>query len=172
MEIHPPGTKLSPNGLPQFTLENRNDDGGPLYGKDPYLDFTAPADGEFLVRLADTRGRGGRDFAYRLTIAPPRPDFTVFLNPANPNVPRGSRVPVTVTAFRHDGFDGPIHVKLTGLPPGVESSSGVILPGHTSVAITVSASEDASAATSPFSVIAEAKVSAAGTAGTAAPARP
>lgn len=159
VEIHPPGTKLSPNGLPLFTLENRNDDGGPLYGKDPYLDFTAPSDGEFIVRLTDTRGRGGRDFAYRLTIASPRPDFTVFLNPANPNVPRGSRVPVTVTAFRHDGFDGPIHVKLTGLPPGVESSSGVILPGHTSVAITVSASEDAAAATSPFSVIAEANVS-------------
>jgi hypothetical protein len=160
VEIHPPGTKLSPNGLPLFTLTNRNDDGGPLYGKDPYLDFTAPADGEYVVRLADTRGRGGRDFAYRLTIAPPRPDFTVFLNPTNPNVPRGSRVPVTVTAFRHDGFDGPIHVKLTGLPSGVEASPGVILPGHTNVAITVSASEDAAAATSPFSVIAEGRIDA------------
>jgi hypothetical protein len=160
VEIHPPGTKLSPNGLPLFTLTNRNDDGGPLYGKDPYLDFTAPADGEYLVRLADTRARGGRDFAYRLTIAPPRPDFTVFLNPTNPNVPRGSRVPVTVTAFRHDGFDGPIHVKLAGLPAGVEATSGVILPGHTNVAITVSASEDAAAATSPFSVIAEARIDA------------
>jgi hypothetical protein len=162
VEIHPPGTKLSPNGLPLFTLYNRNDDGGPLYGKDSYLDFTAPADGEYLVRLADTRGRGGRDFAYRLTIAPPRPDFTVFLNPSNPNVPRGSRVPVTVTAFRHDGFDGPIHVKLTGLPAGVEATTGVILPGHTNVAVTVSASEDAATATSPFSVVAEAKTSASG----------
>jgi hypothetical protein len=158
VEIHPPGTKLSPNGLPLFTLVNRNDDGGPLYGKDPYLDFTAPADGDYLVRLADTRGRGGRDFAYRLTIAPPRPDFTVFLNPTNPNVPRGSRVPVTVTAFRHDGFDGPIHVKLTGLPAGVEATDGVILPGHTTVAVTVSASEDAAAVTAPFSVVAEARV--------------
>jgi hypothetical protein len=163
VEIHPPGTKLSPNGLPLFTLDNRNDDGGPLYGKDPYLDFTAPAAGEYLVRLSDTRGRGGRDFAYRLTIAPPRPDFTVFLNPANPNVPRGSRVPVTVTAFRHDGFDGPIHVKLAGLPAGVEAASGVILPGHTNVAITLSASEDAAAVTSPFSVIAEAHITGAAT---------
>jgi hypothetical protein len=166
VEIHPPGTKLSPNGLPLFTLHNRNDDGGPLYGKDPYLDFTAPADGEYVVRLTDTRGRGGRDFAYRLTIAPPRPDFTVFLNPANPNVPRGSRVPVTITAFRHDGFDGPIHVKLTGLPAGVEATDGVILPGHTTVAVTLTASDDAAAVTSPFSVVASAKVSATGTAPT------
>jgi hypothetical protein len=158
VEIHPPGTKLSPNGLPTFTLYNRNDDGGPLYGKDSYLDFTAPADGEYLLRLADTRGRGGRDFAYRLTIAPPRPDFTVFLNPSNPNVPRGSSVPVTVTAFRHDGFDGPIHVKLTGLPAGVEATTGVILPGHTNVVVTVSASENAAAAASPFAVIAEARI--------------
>ena len=112
------------------------------------------------MRLADTRGRGGRDFAYRLTIAPPRPDFTVFLNPANPNVPRGSRVPVTVTAFRHDGFDGPIHVKLTGLPAGVEAIDWRDPARVTrNVAITVSASEDAAAATSPFSVIADANVS-------------
>jgi hypothetical protein len=160
VEIHPPGTKLSPNGLPLFTLENRNDDGGPLYGKDPYLDFTAPADGEYLVRLADTRGRSGRDFAYRLTIAPPRPDFTVFLAPTNPNVPHRSRVPVTVTAYRHDGFDGPIAVKLVGLPPGLEATTGVILPGHSSVSVTIEAKEDAPAVTVPFSVVAEARVDA------------
>ena len=34
VQIHPPGTKLSPNGLPVAHLYYRNDDGGPGYGKD------------------------------------------------------------------------------------------------------------------------------------------
>ena len=66
VEIHPPGTKLSPNGLPLFTLHNRNDDGGPLYGKDPYLDFTAPADGEYH-RAARRHARARRA---RLRVSP------------------------------------------------------------------------------------------------------
>jgi hypothetical protein len=158
VELYPPGTKLSPNGLPTFELVQRNDDGGPVYGKDPYLDFTAPVDGEYLVRLADTRGRSGRDYAYRLTLAPPRPDFTLFVAPTNPNVPRGSRVPVTVSAYRHDGFDGPINVKLAGLPAGLEATTGVILPGHTSVAVTLEAAADAPETTAPFYAVAEARI--------------
>ena len=54
-------------------------------------------------------------------------------------MPRGSRVPVTITAFRHDGFDGPIDVELTGLPAGLRATSGVILPGHSQVAVTLEA---------------------------------
>ncbi len=152
VELHPPGSTFSPNGLPLFTLYYGNDDGGPFYGKDSYLEFTAPATGEYLVRLRDSRGAHGPRYAYRLTIAPPEPDFTMSVAPANPNVPRGSRVPVTVFAFRHDGFDGPIEVQLTGLPAGVTASTGTILPGHHQVAVTLHAAPDAAPASSPFGV--------------------
>ena len=37
----------SPNGLPVFDLGYRNDDGGPTFGKDSRLEFTAPATGTY-----------------------------------------------------------------------------------------------------------------------------
>ena len=39
VEVHPPGTTFPPNGLPVFTLDYRNDDGGPGYGKDCVSDL-------------------------------------------------------------------------------------------------------------------------------------
>src|SRR5262249_51361282 len=36
VEFHPPGSTFPPNGLPTFTLNYRNDDGGPGYGKDSF----------------------------------------------------------------------------------------------------------------------------------------
>ena len=43
---------IASNGMPLFRLHYRSDDGGPLYGKDSRLLFTAPADGEYVVRIA------------------------------------------------------------------------------------------------------------------------
>ena len=50
-QILEPRAKLSPNGLPVFEITYRNDDGGPGYGADSRLEFTAPGDGEYLVRI-------------------------------------------------------------------------------------------------------------------------
>jgi hypothetical protein len=158
VDTYPPGTVLSPNGLPTVELTYRNDDGGPEYGKDSYLDFTAPADADYLVRIADGRGESGRTYAYRLTIAPPRPDFTVFVDQSNPNVSSGTRVPISVFAYRNDGFDGPIEVQLTGLPAGLETSTGVILPGNSDVSLAISSGDVAPATSAPFEVIARATV--------------
>ena len=58
VQIHPPGRVFPPNGMPVFHLYYRNDDGGPLYGKDSRLFFTAPADGDYVVRIGDVRGDG------------------------------------------------------------------------------------------------------------------
>jgi hypothetical protein len=152
VERHPPGSTFSPNGLPLFTLVYRNDDGGPMWGKDSRLTFTAPAAGEYVVRIRDARGESGRLYAYRLTFASPRPEFELFVSPSNPNVPRGGRVPVMVTAYRHDGFDAAIEVSLEGLPAGVTSEPGTILRGHSTVAITLAAAPDAAPVTAPLVV--------------------
>jgi len=53
--LHPPGAQFAPNGLPVVTLYYRNDDGGPGFGKDSRLVFDAPADGEYQVRVVDSR---------------------------------------------------------------------------------------------------------------------
>ena len=73
--IHPPGSAFPPNGFPVIQLNYRNDDGGTGYGKDSRLFFDPPADGEYQVRIGDSRGQGGRNYAYRLTVRPPRPDL-------------------------------------------------------------------------------------------------
>jgi hypothetical protein len=152
VEIHPSGTSFSPNGLPVFTLMNRNDDGGPMWGKDSRLVFKPPRAGEYVVRIRDARGESGPLYAYRLTLAPLRPDFDLFVSPSNPNVPRGGRVPITVTAYRRDGFDGPIQVQLDQLSAGLSSEPGVILPGQSTVALALEAAAEAPASTAPLVV--------------------
>jgi hypothetical protein len=116
--IHPPHTSLAPNGLPIMPLYYRNDDGGPGYGKDACLFFDPPADGEYRIRVGDSRGQGSPRHAYRLTVRPPRPDFSVRFNPQAPKVWRGGAVPVAVDISRIDGYTGPVEVRLDGLPPG------------------------------------------------------
>jgi hypothetical protein len=142
VQIHPPGTRFSPNGLPLVRLYYANDDGGPGYGKDSLVNFVAPADGEYLVRLRDVRGLGGEDYGYRLHVREPRPDFRLAVTPRNPNVPRGGTVPVTVTAFRMEGFEGPIAVELTGLPAGLKATKNTIPAGLDTCTLLVSAGEE------------------------------
>src|SRR5262249_21785339 len=101
--LHLPGSTFPPNGFPVFTLNYRNDDGGPGYGRDSRIFFDPPADGQYRVRIQDARGYGGFDYAYRLTVRPPRPSFNVRLAPASPMVSRGEAAPVAITAERIDG---------------------------------------------------------------------
>jgi hypothetical protein len=160
VDVLAPGTPVSPNGLPVFDVAYRNDDGGPLYGKDSHLEFTAPRDGTYYVRLTDARGTGGPQHGYRLTVAPPDPDFDLFVTPANPNVPRGGRVPVTIFAWRRDGFNAPIAVTLTGAPAGVTATPAVILPDESSVVLTLEAADNASADIVPLQVTGRARLGA------------
>jgi hypothetical protein len=143
VQVYPPGTTFVSNGLPLVHLPYRNDDGGPGYGKDSRLRFTAPADGDYIVRLRDVRGLHGDDYAYRVTVRAPSPDFKLSVEPRNPNVPLGGRIPVTVTALRLDDFDGPINVAIEDLPEGLTATRGIIEPGQASSAMLLSASENA-----------------------------
>lgn len=158
VEMHPPGASLPPNGMPVFTLPYRNDDGGYTFGKDSRLTFTAPAAGEYLLRLRDTRGLSGAAFAYRLTVSEPQPDFRVAVGTTGPNVPRGGRVPVYVSLERREGFDGPVDVEVQGLPAGLQATTARIPPGATAAALMLSASEDAASEPTRFRVVARARI--------------
>jgi hypothetical protein len=146
VQIYPPGKQFTPNGLPLTRLYARNDDGGPGFGKDSMLTFTAPADGDYIVRLRDVRGLGGDDYAYRLNVRQPRPDFRLAVSPRNPNVPVGGSVPVTVSALRLDGFDGKIDVTVEGLPKGLHATTATVMPGQDQTTLLISADADASVA--------------------------
>ncbi len=116
--VEPPGTTVRPNGLPAVTLPYRNDDGGPGFGRDSWLRFTPPTDGEYRVRLSDANGSGSPLHAYRLTVREPRPDFTIKVGEVK-KLPAGGAATLTVTATRTDGFDGPIRLTADGVPDSV-----------------------------------------------------
>ncbi len=139
VQLHPAGAQFTPNGLPLSRFYYGNDDGGPGYGKDSVVDFVAPADGDYFVRLRDVRGMGGESFAYRLNIREPRPGFKLSVSPRNPNVPAGGTIPITVTALRLEGYDGPIEVSMSGLPPGLKATKNTIAAGQTDATILLSA---------------------------------
>ena len=68
--------------------------------------------------LGDTQGKGGPDYAYRLRISHPQPDFELRVTPSSINARAGATVPVTVYALRRDGFSGEIALKLKDAPAG------------------------------------------------------
>jgi hypothetical protein len=141
VRVFEPGREFPPNGMPVFHLNLRNDDGGPGYGSDSHLDFVVPRDGDYLAHIRDARGLEGEDFAYRLTVREAQPDFTLSAAPGNPNVPRGGRVPVEVTADRWEGFDGPIEVEVRDLPAGVKAGPATIPSGQDSTVVILEAAE-------------------------------
>jgi hypothetical protein len=138
VELHPPGTEFPPNGMPVFRFNMRNDDGGPGYGKDSRITFTAPADGTYYAKVTDVRSMGGDDYAYRFTLRDPSPDFLITASPTNPNIPEGSKVAVEVAALRLEGFEGPIDVEFEGLPSGIEATRGTIRAGEKAVTLILS----------------------------------
>lgn len=145
VEPHAPGTKLIPNGLPVFPINYENDDDPEReLGSDSRLRFTAPTDGVYYAKLSDVRRFSGENFTYELTARPARPDFTVSLGGANPSVPAGSGKEFSVSANRIDGYDGPIEVKIEGLPPGFHATSPLIIqPGQFKAYGTINAGKDA-----------------------------
>ena len=152
VQAYPAGTAFSSNGLPVTHVYYENDDGGPLYGKDSYLEFTPPATGEYLVRLTDARGQAGPDYAYRLTLHAPRPDFKLSLNPPAFAVPQDGALPVNIECERYDGFEDAITVRLEGLPPGFSATETTIEAGETSASLLVMAAKGAAAPTLPSAI--------------------
>ena len=94
---------------------------------DSYLMVKLPASGKYFVHIGDTRRQSGKEYAYRLRISRPRPNFALRLVPSRIVIRSKSSVGVTVYAIRKDGFTGPIKLGFKDLPKGL-TSNGVTLP--------------------------------------------
>ncbi|MBV8882136.1 MAG: hypothetical protein JO332_19420 [Planctomycetaceae bacterium] len=149
VEPHPPGTVLPPNGLPVFPLAYANDDDADRkLGTDSKLLFTAPADGDYIVRVRDTRGAGGERHVYRLVVREAAPDFRVSLEGVNPNVPLGSGTSFTARVERIDGYEGAVRIEVAGLPDGFTASTPLLIEaGHLEAKGTLFAASDATTPT-------------------------
>lgn len=145
VEARPIGLPVAATGLPVIPLYYGNDDDGDRRReRDSRLTFTAPADGSYLVRVRDVRGLAGDQFAYRLAIRRPQPDFVVRVEGANPSIPAGTAKVLPITVERRDGFDGPVTVELTGAPEGFTLTSPVVVEaGHFEASALLYAAPDA-----------------------------
>lgn len=93
---------------------------------DSYLMVKLPTNGKYFIHIGDTARRGGKEYAYRLRISQPQPDFTLRLIPSQINIPSKGSASVTVFAIRKDGFDGPIKLSFKDLPAGFESPGATL----------------------------------------------
>lgn len=119
VRAYEPGAEVLENGLPRFTIYYENDDEAHReLGKDSRLHFSAPRDGQYVLKVRDVRGLQGQNFTYTLTARSRRPDFSVKLEGANPKVAAGSAREFKVKATRRDGFEGAIRVEVEGVPEG------------------------------------------------------
>jgi hypothetical protein len=163
VEPHPPGGKLSTNGLPVFPVYYANDDDERReLGSDSRLLFTVPTDGDYLVRVSDVRNYGGERYVYRITVREAAPDFAITIQGANLSVPPGSGRNFTVSVNRIDGYEEPVRVEFTDVPSGFSISNPIVVqPGHTEAKGTIFASKDGhtpDAESSPVKYVATAQI--------------
>jgi hypothetical protein len=138
----------------------RNDDAA---GADARIQFAAEKDKVYGVAVRDLTDHGGDDYAYRLSIAPPRalrPDFDVALvGDTDVRLNRGGRAMLRAAVNRKAGFASDVTVTLFPLPPGV-TCKPLLVPATqpTSGVFTLSAAADAPVGFYPLSVVATAMV--------------
>ncbi len=98
---------------------------------------TLPADGTYYIHLGDAQRQGGPEYAYRLRLSAPRPDFELRVCPSAINAGAGQTIPITVYALRKDGFSGDITLALQGVPRTFVLSGGVVPAGQDRVRATL-----------------------------------
>lgn len=125
-----------------------NDDSG---GSDSYVRFSAPADGDYLLRVADHLGRGGADYTYRVELTDVQPSVELSI----PHVarfdsqsrqamviPRGNRFATLISANRKN-TRGDLEFYAESLPPGVALKADVMPRDQSTFPLVFEAAPDA-----------------------------
>ncbi|MDH7599465.1 MAG: hypothetical protein QHH07_07510 [Sedimentisphaerales bacterium] len=116
---------------------------------DPVMEVNLPSDGTYRLELADTAGKAGLEYAYRLRIGPPVQDFQVLAWPSGLTLRPGDRAVLNIRAVRKDGFAGPIRLSLdAGSPLALEG--GIIPAGVSDLRVTIAAPVDVCEAVWPL----------------------
>jgi hypothetical protein len=125
---------------------------------DSYLMVKLPADGKYFIHLGDTRRQGGKEYAYRLRVSRPQPDFVLRLIPSRICIPSKGSAAVTVYAIRRDGFDGPIRLSFKDLPQGLQSPGATLAAKQEVVGLAVNTSLTAMENPVNLTVVGSAKI--------------
>ncbi len=133
-----------------------NDDAGGF--ADSVIDHTFAKEGNYSIRIGSTVGDGGASHVYRLDAHPPRPDFSLTVDPDNPRVSAGGSVVLRVIAKRIDGFNGDIVLTVKNAPAGAVVSPATIQAGQVNTAISLTMPESAQPMVAPITIIGTSKL--------------
>ena len=130
---------------PEFKRIAGNDDSG---GLDSFAEFTAPADGTYVIRVHDHLRNGGPAYAYRIEVELAQPELTLSLpeerrdESTTLTVPRGGHVAVMVNAARRN-FGGDLDLMLADLPAGITATTFTMPANRPTIPLLLSATPDA-----------------------------
>lgn len=129
----------------QLQLNDDLRDGKRNYSDSRIENWSAPADGHYILEIRDLHLRGGATFVYYLKATRATPDFRLYTDTDKTPLTPGNSGVIFVRAERKHGFDGEIQLQVEGLPPQVTASCGRILSGkHQDGCIVLTADADAS----------------------------
>ncbi|MFO0889463.1 MAG: PPC domain-containing protein [Isosphaeraceae bacterium] len=126
--------------------------------KDASLTFRPTSAGRYSLEIRDLLHRGGPSYAYCIEAVEDEPDFEVACDDDRAGVGPGGAVPWFLRATRRAGFDGPIEVRVEGLPQGLSARPVTILSAMTDSCIILQAAPDAKPAAAAVKVMASAQV--------------
>ena len=89
--------------------------------------WTAPADGRYLLEIRDLQGRGGPQFIYAIQATRALPGFRLWIDTDKTQLTAGTSSILYVRSERTNGFAGEIQLEVNGVPHGVTASCGKIL---------------------------------------------
>ena len=104
---------------------------------DSLIRFTLPADGIYFLRLGDAQCHGGQEYAYRLRLSGPRPDFELRAAPSCIHGITWRLSTMAVYALRKDGFNGEIALRFKDDPFGLALSGDVVPEGQDQIRLTL-----------------------------------
>jgi len=81
---------------------------------DSYIRAILPANGTYYLYLNDAQHRAGEEYAYRLRISAPQPDFALRVVPSSVNIRGNSTATLSVYAIKQDGFTNTINFSVKG----------------------------------------------------------
>jgi hypothetical protein len=124
---------------------------------DSWLMAKLPADGNYFVHIGDTARKGGEEYAYRLRISSPQPDFALRVVPSSVSLRGKSTATLTVYAIRKDGFTGSIKLALKDPPTGFSASPVALLGTQVVARLTFKADVTATEEPVSLSIVGSAK---------------
>ncbi|WP_157369286.1 PPC domain-containing protein [Zavarzinella formosa] len=120
---------------------------------DPILEFSAPADGEYVLGVENERGEGGPDYVYRVEVQPEDNAVYTYIAPEAENqfqpqarqsvsVAAGNRYTVQVAIFATNRpYNGELELVGVNLPKGVSIHAPKLTPSMTRVPVVFEVAE-------------------------------